>query len=36
VQPGEVLPIEMALEAQTPQMLKLSVRLLDDADNVIA
>lgn len=36
VQPGEVLPIEMELETQTPQRLKLSMRLLDGADNVIA
>lgn len=36
VKPGEVLPIEMELEAQPSQGLKLSVRLLDDAGNAIA
>ncbi|WP_298984600.1 glycosyltransferase family 39 protein [Caldilinea sp.] len=36
VRPGEVLPIELEMEAQEPQPLKLSVRLLDSADNVVA
>lgn len=31
-----MLPIELEMEAQEPQPLKLSVRLLDSADNVVA